>query len=185
MCVCTHWPAEHHSSSVDSDPALQFVRPHCVHQYPAEALWGEKGREKRGFCHLKSFLLLMLKSTRHAQKLLYVCVFLPSLPASSSVRSCSMSHFSTRCPAGCSAMWSCSTSRAKSEEQQERRQTISNAVYFSSSFLRTALLASFGYHRTNTKWKKCIVFLQIVLLDKWKSTATVAVNIRYMLTLSC
>lgn len=88
VCVCTHWPAEHHSSSVDSDPALQFVRPHCVHQYPAEALWGEreggeKVTEKRlklGFCYLKSFLLLMLKPTRQAQKLWYVSFYLLCQP---------------------------------------------------------------------------------------------------------
>lgn len=39
---------------------------------------GEKVTEKRlklGFCYLKSFLLLMLKSTQQAQKLLYVCLF--------------------------------------------------------------------------------------------------------------
>lgn len=39
----------------------------------------------------------------------YTGLFLPSLPVSASVRSCSMSHFSTRCPAGCSAMCNCNT----------------------------------------------------------------------------
>lgn len=52
---------------------------------------------------------MTLNSTTFSLKPVYcVCVrvSLPSLPASASVTSCSMSHFSTRCPAGCSAMWS-------------------------------------------------------------------------------
>lgn len=42
-----------------------------------------------------------------------VWLFLPSLPASASIMSCSTSHFSTRCPAGCSAMCSCNTETDK------------------------------------------------------------------------
>lgn len=34
-----NWPAEHHGTSVDFDPALQSVCAHCVHQYPAEPFW--------------------------------------------------------------------------------------------------------------------------------------------------
>lgn len=49
VCESPHWPAEHHGSSVDFDPALHFVRPHRVHQYPAKPLWqGERGTQEQG-----------------------------------------------------------------------------------------------------------------------------------------